>query len=261
MEWKHTLWNVSDCLGCSRSGPSESQGLVILQNQPPLDVSEHRYSTYRRNFSSPGLFLMEQHTSLCISRRAVTFRVICFPFVIGESGLHESSRRKCCNLANASKYHYAIKQITGSQHGKLDREWNCQMRWVEKVSIIKPVSAEVNRKLLPTPVTAKAERNLEARFGICGWCSPVAGRQTPAPLTWALRFGAWKFNQLENVSLERVAEFNYIWVSGNKILSVGKQISNCQNKCKFECMVICSSSGQNLAPKAAKRGIWALPEH
>lgn len=39
------------------------------------------------------------------------------------------------------------------------------MRWVEKMSFIKPICAEVNRKLLSTPVTAKAERTLEAHLG------------------------------------------------------------------------------------------------
>jgi len=62
------------------------------------------------------------------------------------------------------------------------------------------------------------------------------------------------------MSWEQPAEFSHIWVSGNKTPHIGKQISNCQNKCKFEFTVMCAFLGPNLAPCAARRDVRALPE-
>ena len=136
-------------------------------------------------------------------------------------------------------YHHAIKEIATSQHGKL--EWGNKsifIRWVGKKAFIKPIFAEVNRRLLSARVTAKTERNLEAHLGYVFDVLLLLVGKVLHPLLEALRFGAWKFNQLENVSLERVAEFSHIWISGNKILHIGKHVLNCQNKCKFEFIVI-----------------------
>lgn len=62
------------------------------------------------------------------------------------------------------------------------------------------------------------------------------------------------------MSWEQPAEISHIWVSGNKTPHIGKQISNCQNKCKFEFTVMCAFLGPKMAPRPARRGVGALPE-
>lgn len=62
------------------------------------------------------------------------------------------------------------------------------------------------------------------------------------------------------MSWEQPAEISHIWVSGNKTPHIGKQISNCQNKCKFEFTVMCAFLDPNMPSHPARRGVGALPE-